>query len=80
MKPVSNMFGSTESFMTTCSCTEDGKPVYNYQYIDDLFDRMLAHGVRLFVELGFVPAKIPSVKNTTFWWQANGSPPTDNAR
>src|SRR5258705_7246243 len=58
----------------------DGKPVYNYQYIDDLFDRMLAHGVRPFVELGFVPAEMASVKNTTFWWHANGSPSTDNAQ
>jgi xylan 1,4-beta-xylosidase len=33
-----------------------------------------------FVELGFVPAEIPSVKNTPFWWHANGSLPTDNAR
>jgi xylan 1,4-beta-xylosidase len=41
---------------------------------------MLAHGVRPFVELGFVPAEIAFVKNTTFWWHANGSPPTDNAR
>jgi len=40
----------------------DGKPVYNYQYIDDLFDRMLAPGVRPFVELGFVPAELASVK------------------
>jgi xylan 1,4-beta-xylosidase len=58
----------------------DGKPIYNYQYIDDVFDRMLAQGVRPFVELGFSPAELASVKNTTFWWHANGSPPTDNAR
>jgi xylan 1,4-beta-xylosidase len=58
----------------------DGKPIYNYQYLDDVFDRMLAQGVRPFVELGFSPAELASVKNTTFWWHANGSPPTDNAR
>lgn len=57
-----------------------GKPVYNYQYIDDVFDRMLAKGVKPFVELGFVPEELATVKNTTFWWHANGSPPTDNAR
>jgi xylan 1,4-beta-xylosidase len=68
--------------MTTRSCTEkiERQACFNYQYIDDLFDRTLAHGVRLFVELGFVPAEIPYVKNTTFWWHAHGSPPTDNAR
>lgn len=57
-----------------------GKPVYNFQYIDDVFDRILAQGVRPFVEFGFVPAELATVKDTTFWWHANGSPPTDNAR
>ncbi|MDE3103979.1 MAG: beta-xylosidase [Acidobacteriota bacterium] len=57
-----------------------GNPVYNFQYIDDLFDRMLAQGVRPFVELSFVPSEMASVKGTTFWWKANGSPPTDNAK
>ncbi len=56
---------------------EHGVPVYNFQYVDDLFDRMLAKGVRPFVELGFVPKELASVTGTTFWWQANGSPPTD---
>jgi xylan 1,4-beta-xylosidase len=54
-----------------------GKPIYNYQYVDDLFDRMLAKNVRPFVELGFVPVELATVKNTTFWWQANGAPPSD---
>jgi xylan 1,4-beta-xylosidase len=58
----------------------DGKPIYNFQYVDDVFDRMLAHGVRPFVELGFSPAEMATVKNTTFWWHANGSPPMDNSR
>jgi xylan 1,4-beta-xylosidase len=57
-----------------------GVSVYNFQYVDDVFDRMLAKGVRPFVELGFVPAELATVKSTTFWWHANGSPPTDNAR
>jgi xylan 1,4-beta-xylosidase len=30
-----------------------GKPIYNFQYIDDLYDRMLEKGIRPFVELGF---------------------------
>jgi xylan 1,4-beta-xylosidase len=54
-----------------------GKPIYNYQYVDDLFDRMLAMHVRPFVELGFVPDELATTKNTTFWWQANGAPPSD---
>jgi xylan 1,4-beta-xylosidase len=56
---------------------EQGKPIYNFQYIDDVFDRMLQKGVRPFVELGFVPKELSAVQDTTFWWRANGSPPSD---
>ncbi|HTB97302.1 MAG TPA: hypothetical protein VK716_09865 [Terracidiphilus sp.] len=56
---------------------EQGQAVYNFQYVDDVFDRMLATGVRPFVELSFSPAEMATVKGTTFWWQANGSPPKD---
>jgi xylan 1,4-beta-xylosidase len=59
---------------------EKGNPIYNFQYIDDVFDRMLDSGVRPFVELGFVPEELATQKNTDFWWKANGSPPTDNAK
>ena len=58
----------------------DGTPVYNFQYVDDVFDRMLAQGVRPFVELGFVPDELATQKNTDFWWKANGGPPTDNKK
>jgi xylan 1,4-beta-xylosidase len=57
---------------------EQGRPIYNFQYVDDLYDRMLAKGVKPFVELAFVPKELARVTNTTFWWQANGSPPTSN--
>jgi xylan 1,4-beta-xylosidase len=33
--------------------------------------------IKPFVELGFMPSKIATVKNTVFWWQANGCPPTN---
>ena len=59
----------------------DGKPVYNFQYIDDLFDRMLATGVRPFVEFGFSPSDMTTEKGSTgFWWKGNGSPPDDYAK
>lgn len=54
---------------------EQGRPVYNFQYIDDLFDRMLDKGVRPFVELSFSPSEMATKKATTMWWKANGSPP-----
>jgi xylan 1,4-beta-xylosidase len=56
---------------------KDGQPIYNFQYVDDVYDRMLAKGVRPFVELGFSPGDLATVKNTTFWWRADGSPPSD---
>jgi xylan 1,4-beta-xylosidase len=52
-------------------------PIYNFQYVDDLYDRMLAAKVRPFVELSFSPGPLAPVKNTTFWWAAAGSPPSD---
>jgi len=57
---------------------QDGVPVYNFQYIDDLFDRMRANGARPFVELGFSPSAMVTEKGSTgFWWKGNGSPPND---
>jgi len=54
-----------------------GNPIYNFQYVDDLYDRMLAKGVRPFVEVSFSPGPLAPVHNTTFWWRADGSPPSD---
>ncbi len=60
--------------------TVNGKLSYNWQYIDDLFDRMLDLGVRPFVEFGFCPRELASVKEITFWWKGHGSPPVDYAK
>jgi xylan 1,4-beta-xylosidase len=46
---------------------ERGRPIYNFQYVDDLFDRMLAKGVRPFVELSFSPSEMATAKGTAFW-------------
>jgi xylan 1,4-beta-xylosidase len=58
----------------------NGEPVYNFQYVDELFDRLLHIGVRPFVELGFCPGDLATQKGTVFWWKANGSPPKDYSR
>ena len=55
----------------------NGKAVCNFQYIDELFDRMLAIGIRPFVELGFCPSDLASQTGTVFWWKGNGAPPKD---
>jgi xylan 1,4-beta-xylosidase len=56
---------------------DDGQAVLNYQYVDDLFDRLLDMGVRPFVELGLSPGDLARDKSTVFWWGAHGSPPAD---
>ena len=56
---------------------KQGNPIYNFQYVDDLYDRMLAKGVRPFVELSFSPAPLSTMHGTTFWWRADGTPPSD---
>jgi xylan 1,4-beta-xylosidase len=55
---------------------QDGKPIYNWQYIDELFDRMLEIGIRPFVELSFFPKDIAAPNSRTqFWWKGNITPP-----
>jgi xylan 1,4-beta-xylosidase len=55
----------------------DGRAVFNFQYVDELFDRMLAIGVKPFVEFGFCPSDLATQLGTVFWWKGNGSPPKD---
>ena len=35
-----------------------GNPVYNFSYVDQIYDGLLANGVRPFVELSFMPKKL----------------------
>ncbi|MEI6865309.1 hypothetical protein [Flavicella sp.] len=52
-----------------------GKTVYNWQYIDDLFDRMLDLKVKPFVELAYFPTLLAAENSKTqFWWKANITP------
>ncbi|MGN6179740.1 MAG: GH39 family glycosyl hydrolase [Mucilaginibacter sp.] len=55
----------------------NGNPVYNWQYIDELYDFLLSIKVRPFVELGFMPQALASGKQTIFWWRGNITPPKD---
>lgn len=56
---------------------ERGKPVYNWQYIDALYDFLVDLKVRPFVELGFMPNSLASGNQTIFWWHGNVTPPRD---
>ena len=50
---------------------------YNFTYLDRIFDSFLRKGLRPFLELGFMPAKMASGTQTIFYWQGNTTPPAD---
>lgn len=56
---------------------ENGVPVYNFQYIDALFDAMLDTGIRPFIEFSFMPEPLASDDNRIFWWNSCACPPND---
>jgi xylan 1,4-beta-xylosidase len=61
---------------------KDGKVAYNFSYIDQIYDGLLARGVKPFVELGFMPEALSSdpSKHHTFWYRPNVMPPKDYAQ
>ena len=58
----------------------DGHPIYNWQYLDAVFDKLLALGIRPFVELSFTPRALASGEKTIFWWRGNVTMPKDLAK
>lgn len=56
---------------------KDGKPQYNYQYVDVLYDYILSLDMIPFVEFGFMPEDLASGDQTIFWWKGNITPPKD---
>ena len=56
---------------------EQGRPICNFSYVDQVYDGLLANGVRPFVELSFMPNKLAADKNAIhpFWYKENVSPP-----
>ena len=59
---------------------KQGRPVYNWQYVDELFDFLTSIGMKPFVELGFMPGALASGPQTIFWYKANVTPPKDYAK
>src|SRR5258708_25096836 len=57
----------------------DGQPVYNFSYVDQIYDGLLENKVRPFIELSFMPKKLASDPNTlpAFWYKQNVAQPTD---
>jgi len=56
-----------------------GKTVYNFSYIDQIYDGLLENHVRPFVELSFMPQKLAATPPTfqSFWYKPIVSPPKD---
>lgn len=54
-----------------------GHPVCNFSYADQVYDGLLANGVRPFIELSFMPKKLAADPNALhpFWYKQNVSPP-----
>jgi xylan 1,4-beta-xylosidase len=53
-----------------------GHPLYNFSYIDQIYDGLLANGVRPFVEISFTPRKMATrLDFHAFWYKQIVAPP-----
>jgi xylan 1,4-beta-xylosidase len=61
---------------------DKGNPEFNFSYVDQIYDGLLAQGVRPFVEISFMPQKLAANKGAIhpFWYKQNVSPPKDYAK
>lgn len=58
-----------------------GQPVYNWSYVDRIYDALLANGIRPFVEISFMPKALASKPvSQGFWYHPIVSPPADYAK
>jgi xylan 1,4-beta-xylosidase len=59
----------------------DGQPLYNFTYVDQIYDGLLARGVRPYVELSFMPRRLAArPTRQSFWYRPFVSPPKDYGR
>jgi xylan 1,4-beta-xylosidase len=60
---------------------EHGNPQYNFTYVDQIYDGMLARGVRPYVEISFMPKLLAAYPaQHVFWYHPTVAPPRDYAR
>jgi xylan 1,4-beta-xylosidase len=53
-----------------------GAPVYNFSYVDQIYDGLLAAGVRPFIEISFMPNQLAARSMPhPFWYHPDISPP-----
>ncbi len=60
---------------------KQGQPVFNFSYVDQIYDALLANSVRPFVELSFMPNRLadkPIIQ--AFWYKPDVAPPKDWAK
>jgi len=57
---------------------KDGHPQYNFSYVDQIYDGLLANGVKPLVEISFTPKDLAArAALHPFWYKQNVSPPKD---
>ncbi len=56
---------------------EHGNAVYNFSYVDQIYDGLLKNGVKPVVEISFMPKKLAFNPDALhpFWYKQNVSPP-----
>ncbi|HEX3660472.1 MAG TPA: glycosyl hydrolase family 39 [Acidobacteriaceae bacterium] len=53
-----------------------GNPIYNWSYVDHIYDGLLANGIKPFVEISFMPKALAAkVVYQAFWYKPISSPP-----
>jgi xylan 1,4-beta-xylosidase len=58
-----------------------GHAVYNFSYVDHIYDGLLAAGVRPLVEISFMPNQLAASHTLhSFWYRPNVAPPKDWSR
>jgi xylan 1,4-beta-xylosidase len=53
----------------------DGRTIYDWTKVDQLYDDLLSKNIRPFVELGFTPDALKTSDQTIFYWKGNTSHP-----
>ena len=61
---------------------EHGNPVYNFTYVNQIYESLIAQGVRPVVEISFMPKKLAFNPDDLhpFWYKQNVSPPKSMGR
>jgi xylan 1,4-beta-xylosidase len=61
---------------------EHGNAIYNFAYVDQVYDGLLKNGVKPFVEISFMPKKLAFNPDALhpFWYKQNVSPPKSMER